>query len=133
MKRFGLAVKAIIRDEQGRCLLVRRSAANRGFVGAWEWPGGKVDPGEDFAAALVRELREEAGLEVELTGFAGATSVETAGGTLVLLFLEARKTGGAVRLSEEHDAYEWTPMKELGTRPLPPRVGDFMIEYGARA
>ena len=51
-KPFRLAVKAIILDGQQRCLMVRRSAFNHNFVGCWEWPGGKVDDGEDFAAAV---------------------------------------------------------------------------------
>jgi ADP-ribose pyrophosphatase YjhB (NUDIX family) len=48
---FRLAVKAVVIDDANRCLLLRRSAANKNFVGCWEWPGGKVDPGEDFASA----------------------------------------------------------------------------------
>jgi len=48
VKPFRLAVKAVIFDDQQRCLLLRRSAINHHFVGCWEWPGGKVDEGEDF-------------------------------------------------------------------------------------
>ena len=49
-------------DEVGRLLLVQR--ANEPGRGLWSVPGGRVEPGEDDAAALVREMREETGLEV---------------------------------------------------------------------
>ncbi len=54
-KPFKLAVKAFVYDGQGRCLLIRRSKASRFFGGQWDFPGGKVDPGETFAEALLRE------------------------------------------------------------------------------
>lgn len=50
-------------DDEGRLLLVRR--ANDPGRGRWSLPGGRVEPGEDDAAALVREMREETGLDVE--------------------------------------------------------------------
>jgi ADP-ribose pyrophosphatase YjhB (NUDIX family) len=50
-------------DGEGRLLVVRR--ANDPGRGLWSLPGGRVEPGEDDAAALVREMREETGLDVE--------------------------------------------------------------------
>ncbi|MBQ1159654.1 NUDIX domain-containing protein [Streptomyces sp. A73] len=49
----------------GRFLAARRTAPPE-FAGRWELPGGKVEPGESAEAALVRELREELGVEVEV-------------------------------------------------------------------
>jgi ADP-ribose pyrophosphatase YjhB (NUDIX family) len=129
---FGLVVKAIIVDAENRCLLIRRSAACRHYVGCWEWPGGKADPGEDFATAGVREVREETGLEVELTGFAGATSFEMAEVHVVVLCLEARPLGTTVRLSEEHDASAWVPLGEFARYQLTPGTKDFMLDYAKR-
>jgi len=129
---FGLAVKAVIVDAEGRCLLVRRSFANARFAGCWEWPGGKVDPGEDFASAVVRETREETGLDVEITGLAGATAFEMPKVHVVLLCMEARITGGTLALSEEHDAAEWVPLANLVLCNLPAQHRDFMLAYAAR-
>ena len=70
-KPFCLVVRAVIRDEQGRCLLLRRSSACKTFVGMWEWPGGKADPGETFEETVRREVGEETGLEIKLTDVAG--------------------------------------------------------------
>lgn len=63
------AAFAIVRDASGRVLLVRRADD-----GNWELPGGRVDPGESAAAAVVREVAEEAGLAVRVTGVAGVYS-----------------------------------------------------------
>ncbi|HEY3863020.1 MAG TPA: NUDIX domain-containing protein [Verrucomicrobiae bacterium] len=131
-KPFSLAVKAVIVDAQGRCLLVRRSRENRAFTGAWEWPGGKVDAGETFDAAVIRETREETSLTVEITGLAGATQFEMPNVHVILLCMEARITGGEVKLSDEHDASAWVPLDELGSQELPPPIRDFMLDYARR-
>ena len=112
-KPFRLAVRAVVLDEQGRCLLLRRSSANRSFVGTWEWPGGKAEDGEAFDVAVCREVREEAGLEITLTGVAGAFQIEMAQQHIVVLCLEAKTASGTVRLSEEHDQSAWVPLSEL--------------------
>ncbi|NLB13869.1 MAG: (deoxy)nucleoside triphosphate pyrophosphohydrolase, partial [Gammaproteobacteria bacterium] len=56
-------VAAAITDPRGRVLLARRTVG-RDLAGLWEFPGGKVEPGETPEQALVRELREELGIEV---------------------------------------------------------------------
>lgn len=58
-------VCGIIRDERGRVLAGLRPQGKH-LGGLWEFPGGKVDPGESPQQALVRELREELGIDVEV-------------------------------------------------------------------
>ncbi|MGN6150482.1 MAG: Nudix family hydrolase [Lysobacteraceae bacterium] len=58
-------VAGVITDARGRILLARRTAG-RDLAGLWEFPGGKVDPGETPEQALVRELREELGIEARV-------------------------------------------------------------------
>ncbi|MEY2668695.1 MAG: hypothetical protein RJA59_1333, partial [Pseudomonadota bacterium] len=71
MKRV-LVVAAVIRRD-GRILVTRRHPhADRG--GQWEFPGGKVEPGEDEAAALVREIREELDCEVTVGALLARTT-----------------------------------------------------------
>jgi 8-oxo-dGTP diphosphatase len=127
-----MTVRAVVRDAEGRCLLIRRSSANKSFVGQWEWPGGKVDPGEDFATAARRELAEETGITVKLTGFAGATSFEMPKAHVILLCMEAVQTGGVLKLSEEHDAAEWLPLPALANQKLTEPIRDFMLDYARR-
>lgn len=129
MKPYTLAVKAVIINESGATLLLRRSASNARFVGCWEWPGGKVDPGEDFADAAIRETLEESGLDVELIGLAGATAFEMSNVHVVLLCMEAAVRRGDVTLSHEHDAWEWVPLAQIGTRKLIDSTRGFILNY----
>jgi 8-oxo-dGTP diphosphatase len=131
-KPFGLAVKAVVVDDQNRMLLLRRSAANRNFIGKWEWPGGKVDEGEDFATAVVRESEEETGLAVEITDLAGATRFEMPALHVVLLCMEARAHDGEIRLSQEHDEFAWVAPADLDSYDLVDQVADFMLDYAKR-
>lgn len=129
---FVLAVKAVIFDEQQRCLLIRRSSHNRNFVGCWEWPGGKVDTGEDFAAAVLREAREETGFDIEITGLAGVTQFEMPKVNVVLLCMEARVQGGSMQLSKEHNDATWTALNDLPNFALQPQIKEFMLEYARK-
>ncbi len=139
-KRFVLAVKAVIFDNEGRCLLIRRSDRCRNFVGKWEWPGGKVDPGEDFTTAVVREVKEETSLDAEIIALAGATQFdmppdEQTGRPalrVVLLCMETQVIAGEVRLSEEHDDFAWVSPSEFNTLEMPEQIKPFMLEYARR-
>ena len=131
-KPFLMAVKAVAFDTQDRCLLLRRSIANKNFVGCWEWPGGKMEAGEDFAAAVLRETREETSLDVEITGLAGAIQYEMPQKQIILLCMEVRIVNGEVKLSDEHDDFTWAPLAELNRYKLLPGVGDFMLEYAQK-
>ena len=117
-KPFCLTMKAVIVDEQGRALLIRRSEANKNFIGKWEWPRGKVDPGEDFATAAIRETKEETGLDVELTGVAGVAQFEMPKAFVAMLCMEARIVGGEMQLSREHNAFQWVPLARLAEMDL---------------
>jgi 8-oxo-dGTP diphosphatase len=131
-KPFGIAVRAIVRDKDGNCLLLRRSSKNRGHVGRWEWPGGKLDAGESLDAAVCREVREETGLEVVLTGFAGAFHVEMARQYLVVLCMEAELSKGTLRLSVEHDDYQWVRLRNVPQWKLTDGLDSFAEAYVAR-
>jgi 8-oxo-dGTP diphosphatase len=132
-KPFRLAVRAAIWDAKGQCLLLRRSNACKAFVGTWEWPGGKADPGETFDVAVLREVREETGLEIELVGVAGAFHIEMAQQHLAVLCMEAKPTGGTFALSEEHDDSAWAPLPKMLERNLTDGFREFAEGYVERA
>lgn len=88
----------------GRLLAARRSAPIA-LAGRWELPGGKVEPGETPEEALVRELREELGIEVEpLDRIPGEWAPRPG---LVLRVWTARLVSGEPRPLQDHDELRW--------------------------
>jgi 8-oxo-dGTP diphosphatase len=99
---------AIVRD--GRVLAARRTSPATA-AGRWEFPGGKVEPDETPAAALVREVTEELGCRIEVTGWlAGEVPI---GSTHTLTVTLARLVDG-VPDPTEHDVVRWLAAAELG-------------------
>ena len=132
-KPFALSVKAVVRDAGGRCLVLRRSMASKHHAGMWEFPGGKLDPGETFDVALLREIREETGLEAQLTRVAGAGESEMPERMIAYIFMEARAECAEVRLSDEHDSFQWIEPAWLATVDLCPQFREFAAAFAARA
>ena len=98
---------AVIVD--GRVLAARRPARD-GAPGGWELPGGKVEPGETPEQALLREVAEELGCTVTVTGtLAGETPI---GETMVLRVLTAALSSGEP-VPHEHDAIRWLAPEAL--------------------
>lgn len=94
----------------GRLLAARRTSPPE-CAGRWELPGGKVEPGETPERALVRELREELGVEVEPVAPLPGEWRLTAG--LVLRAWEARLVSGTARPLQDHDALRWLAPEEV--------------------
>lgn len=99
---------AIIRH--GRVLVARRTHP-RELAGSWEFPGGKVEAGEDPEAAVVREVREELGCEILVTGHLSGESPIGAG--YVLRVAVAALVDGEP-VPSDHDALRWLGPDELG-------------------
>ncbi len=99
---------AIVRD--GKVLAARRSAPSR-LAGGWEFPGGKIEPGETPAEALVRECREELGVTIS----AGARLGAAADDGVAMTLLAAVLAPGAEPLPlQDHDDLVWLGGAELG-------------------
>ena len=82
---------------QGGILLVQRAIEPQ--YGKWVFPGGYVDRGETLEAAALREVREESGLVVRLTGLLGAYSFP--GNPVILVAYAGEVTGGAIAIDDE--------------------------------
>ncbi|MFI7077886.1 (deoxy)nucleoside triphosphate pyrophosphohydrolase [Micromonospora sp. NPDC049903] len=102
---------AIIED--GRVLACARSAPPE-VAGMWEFPGGKVEPGESETAALARECAEELGVRVEIGDRVGR-SVRMAHGRSVLKVYAARLLHGDRPQALEHSGMRWLSAAELDT------------------
>lgn len=107
---------AIIMD--GRVLACARSAPPE-VAGRWEFPGGKVEPGEIETDALVRECAEELGVRVEIGARLGR-DVRMAHGRSVLRVYLARLLHGDEPKALEHSELRWLSAAELDTVPWLP-------------
>ena len=119
-KRTVLVVACALVDVDGRVLIAKRPHG-RPLAGLWEFPGGKVEEGETPEAALIRELREELGIEVKPACLAPFTFASHAYDTfhlLMPLFL-CRKWGGEVQAREGQEI-AWVRAHRLGDYEMPP-------------
>lgn len=119
-RRLLLVTAAALIDGEGRVLIAQRPAQKQ-FGGLWEFPGGKVEPGESPEAALVRELKEELDLTVEpdcLDPFAFASHAYPDFHLLMPLYVIARWNGEPV--PNDAQALAWARARELRDYPMPP-------------
>jgi 8-oxo-dGTP diphosphatase len=95
----------------GRVLAARRSYPPA-TAGRWEFPGGKVDAGETPEDALVREVAEELGCAIALTGWL-APEVEIGEGLVLRVATAALVDGEPIPRAGEHDAVRWVDADQL--------------------
>jgi 8-oxo-dGTP diphosphatase len=111
-------VAAVLRDARGRVLLARRTAG-RDLAGAWEFPGGKVEPGETALQALDRELDEELGIRVRAAAPLISVPQAYPGKRIVLDVYDVSVFEGTPR-GREKQALAWSPLEKLDSYPMPP-------------
>ncbi|MDE2134156.1 MAG: (deoxy)nucleoside triphosphate pyrophosphohydrolase [Alphaproteobacteria bacterium] len=107
-------------DPDGRVLIAQRPAG-KSLGGLWEFPGGKLEPGERPEETLIRELREELGIEVKepcLAPFAFASHSYEGFHLLMPLYVCRRWEGTPRPL--EHPAIKWVRPKDMVNYPMPP-------------
>lgn len=113
-----VAAVALI-DAEGRVLLAQRPEG-KSLAGLWEFPGGKVEPGETPEAALIRELHEELGIETWTSCLAPLTFASHSYESFHLLMplYACRRWQGMVQ-QREHQALAWVRARDLAAYPMP--------------
>ena len=110
---------ALIRSDG--TVLVQLRPAGKQLAGLWEFPGGKIEMGESPEAALVRELREELGIEVAVEALSPVTfASEALAGRHLVLMLYAVRTWQGDPQALEASALRWVTMDEMAALPMPP-------------
>lgn len=129
MKKIMYVVCAVLQNGVGEILLVQRPEG-KDFGGCYEFPGGKIDPGETPEEALNREIFEELNLIVDPTDMTPLTFLSHAYSDfhLVLFFYGIKKWSGDLMLKEGQPDYAWVNLSEPCSLPLIPIDEAFLPE-----
>lgn len=133
MARLMLVAACALIDRDGRVLLARRPA-EKAEGGLWEFPGGKLKEGETPEQALVRELKEELGIDTDASCLApiAFASCDLGDFHLLMPLFVCRKWSGTPA-AHEHEALKWVRPERLldyempkADRPLAAQLRDFL-------
>ncbi|AID32660.1 NTP pyrophosphohydrolase [Mesorhizobium sp. SEMIA 3007] len=119
-KRLLLVAACALVDTDGRVLLAQRPEGKQ-LAGLWEFPGGKVEPGETPEQCIIRELHEEIGIETEIPCLAPLTFASHSYDDfhlLMPLFVCRRFRG--IAQPREGQALKWVRPREMRDYPMPP-------------
>ncbi|OPZ25198.1 MAG: CTP pyrophosphohydrolase [Lentisphaerae bacterium ADurb.BinA184] len=114
-----IEVCAAVIERDGRYLLGRRPAGSH-LAGKWEFPGGKMHPGESREACILRELAEELGLEASRPRLLVTIEHAYPEKTVRLHFLRCQVAAGSACLPAEHDGVGWFGLREAAALDLAP-------------
>ncbi|HHW00123.1 MAG TPA: 8-oxo-dGTP diphosphatase MutT [Clostridiaceae bacterium] len=111
-------VTAAIIINSGKVLIAQR-AENQNQAGKWEFPGGKVEPGETPEECLKREIKEELGINIEVKDFFGESIYHYDTGAIKLIAYKAQWTDGEYKLTA-HSQIKWVKPQELDNYDFAP-------------
>jgi 8-oxo-dGTP diphosphatase len=124
---FGLSVRVLLINEEGKLLILKRSTDSKTNPGKWEFPGGKVDQGESFDQALVREVYEETQLKIALDHVVGVSEQNLHLIRAVHIIMSGKIIEGQLTLSDEHEGYAWVFFENLPEYELADWLQDFVM------
>jgi len=123
---YGLAVRVLLTDQDDKILILKRSTDSKTNPGKWELPGGKVDQGESFDHALIREVYEETNLKISLEHVVGASEQNLHIIRAVHIIMSGKIVEGELNLSKEHEGYAWVLIETLPDYELADWLQDYV-------
>ena len=114
VKPYGLTMRGIAKKEN-KILLLKRHPKSKTGACQWELPGGKVEKGEFFDEALIREFKEETNLDVTLGEFYEAIQQDFVKKRTVQLIINVIPENYNVKISKEHIDYSWVDIEKIKT------------------
>lgn len=112
-KPYGLTVRGIVKNDNGEILIVKRHPKSRTDPEMWELPGGKVEKGEFFADALVREIKEETDLDADVGDFCEAIQNDYMHKRTVQIMMYLDNVHGQIKISDEHTDWMWADIEKI--------------------
>ncbi len=111
MVDFRIAVKSfVVRD--GKLLVLKRTFDDIQKPSIWEIPGGRLDLGEDPREGIKREIKEETGIDVDVSYLINVRHfVRDDKQTITMLIFLCKALHNNVKISEEHSAFDWIPLE----------------------
>lgn len=129
-KPYIVSVYAILRNEKGEFLLLRRSENSHSNPGKWDLPGGKLCRGEPLEEAAVREVWEETGISIVPGEIAGYSNFELPGKKVIAVVYNGGYVIADVKLSHEHTEYVWSSLDSiLEMKTLPDHFKEFFKRF----
>ncbi|MFQ3549381.1 MAG: NUDIX domain-containing protein [Armatimonadota bacterium] len=128
-KPFTLSLKAIILNNNDEILLLKRSSDSKNNPGLYDFPGGKLDLHEEFIDALIREINEETNLNPEIIRLIGSTESESPTNRVIYLFFECRVYNSDVKISDEHEEYQWLKPDEIDLDKICCQFKKVILDY----
>ena len=129
-QKIEVAQKAVIYDKDGKLLTIRRSETAPSRPLHWDLPGGDLDFGEHTTEGILREIREETGLEVQdlkvMDVISGLNDKNEFGVTICYV---AQPKSTEVTLSYEHDDFQWVTADEFQKLEASPRNKKFVEKF----
>jgi 8-oxo-dGTP diphosphatase len=122
-------VGAVATDEQGRLLMIQRG--HDPGAGLWSIPGGRIEPGETDAQALVREMLEETNLQVKVGRLIGRVQRPGLAGSVIdIRDYAATVTGGTLRAGDDAADARWVTPAELARLEVTEGLIEALTEWG---
>ena len=115
---YGLTVRGIIKNSSNEILIVKRHPKSKTDPEMWELPGGKVEKGEFFADALVREIKEETNLDCKVGDFCEAIQNDYMHKRTVQLMMYLDDVKGEFKISDEHTDGKYASIDKIKTLEL---------------